>query len=374
MKPRLLITALIAVLAACVASARAQVAPNQVRLCEHNHHSGLCHSFYLEPHMRHRLVRKLPPSIDNKTTSIQSGDGVVLFVFRHPHFQGANRVFSSVDHFPAYGPPALKICGSYGSGFVWNDQISSIILTRTDRRCNDTTGISPLGWVEGVYLSSALMKNAECPEAYYPLAEDAAKNENRYPDLGPYMNNHAETAYLCGQLEVELYPEPHFKGTPVTIRGGETVARSEFQLEDFGLEHKVSSMIIRSLGGPIKGIMHLAPPERGGEAAGEPHRAPPVVATPAIIPGEIVQPGSPSLALQYDSNRPGHDYKNFDLPQARPELCRDQCAQDPRCKAFTYVSPGLQGPSARCWLKDMASPPQRVKGLVSGVKHNLSQP
>jgi hypothetical protein len=220
-----------------------------------------------------------------------------------------------------------------------------------------------------VYLSSALLKNAECPEAYYPLPEDAAKNENRYPDLGPYMNNHAETAYLCGHLEVELYPEPHFKGTPVTIRGGETVARSEFQLEDYGLEHKVSSMIIRSLGGPIKGVMHLPPPERGGEAAGTPHRAPPAVATPVVIPGQIAPPGSTSLALQYDSDRPGHDYRNLDLPQARPELCRDLCAQDPRCRAFTYVGPGIQGASARCWLKDGASRPRPAKGLVSGVKH-----
>ena len=346
------------------------VSNNEVSLCEHNNYSGLCHSFYLEPDMRYRLVRKLHPSIDNKISSVKIGSKVALFAFRHSHFQGDSLFFLYAANLPAYGPPGLKICGSVvGPGLVWNDQISSIILTRSDRRCNDTPGLSPSGWIEGVYLSSALLKNSECPEAYYPLPEDAAKYENRYPDLGPYMNNHAETAYLCGHLEVELYPEPHFKGTPVTIRGGETVARSEFQLEDYGLEHKVSSMIVRSLGGPIKGVMPLPPPERGGEAAGEPHRAPPVVATPAIIPGQIVQPGSPSLALQYDTDRPGHDYKNFDLSQARPELCRDMCAQDPKCEAFTYVSPGIQGPNARCWLKEMASRPKGAKGLISGVKH-----
>ena len=63
------------------------------------------------------------------------------------------------------------------------------------------------------------------------------------------------------------------------------------------------------------------------------------------------------------------DKPQVDLPQARPELCRDLCAQDPKCKAFTYVSPGIQGPNARCWLKDMSSRPERVNGLVSGVKH-----
>jgi hypothetical protein len=91
--------------------------------------------------------------------------------------------------------------------------------------------------------------------------------------------------------------------------------------------------------------------------------------TQAVIPGQIVQPGSPSLALQYDTDRPGHDYRNFDLPEPRPELCRDACQRDGRCRAFTYISPGIQGSKPRCWLKEAATRPQPAKGLVSGVKH-----
>jgi hypothetical protein len=88
-----------------------------------------------------------------------------------------------------------------------------------------------------------------------------------------------------------------------------------------------------------------------------------------VIPGEITVPGSSSLALQHDTNLPGHDYKNFDLPEPRPEICRDACREDGRCRAFTYVGPGIQGPSALCWLKERASRSQPAKGLVSGVKH-----
>ncbi len=41
-------------------------------------------------------------------------------------------------------------------------------------------------------------------------------------------------------------------------------------------------------------------------------------------------------------------YRNFDLQAANLELCAAQCAQDGRCRAWTYVKPGAQGPNARC--------------------------
>ena len=74
-------------------------------------------------------------------------------------------------------------------------------------------------------------------------------------------------------------------------------------------------------------------------------------------------------ALEHDVNRLGADYRAFDMPEADPELCRVACDDDPRCKAFTYVKPGLQGPSAKCWLKDSIPLPRANEGCcVSGVK------
>jgi hypothetical protein len=68
------------------------------------------------------------------------------------------------------------------------------------------------------------------------------------------------------------------------------------------------------------------------------------------------------------SDRPGGNYKNFDLSGAQPALCRDQCAAEVQCKAYTYVKPGLQGPKARCWLKG-STPNRTANGCcTSGVK------
>lgn len=62
---------------------------------------------------------------------------------------------------------------------------------------------------------------------------------------------------------------------------------------------------------------------------------------------------SPEAAppLEYGYDRPGMDYRNFNLGSPNPLLCRQACNGDARCKAYTYVRPGVQGPFARCWLK-----------------------
>jgi hypothetical protein len=78
------------------------------------------------------------------------------------------------------------------------------------------------------------------------------------------------------------------------------------------------------------------------------------------------QPTVPDL--EYDVNRAGGDYRNFDLPEPRPELCRDSCVVEEECRAFTYVKPGIQGRSARCWLKSSDGSPRPDQCCVSGVK------
>ena len=49
------------------------------------------------------------------------------------------------------------------------------------------------------------------------------------------------------------------------------------------------------------------------------------------------------------TNLPGHDYANFDAPSAF--VCRTTCGGESRCQAYTWVKPGIQGPSGHCWLK-----------------------
>jgi len=72
--------------------------------------------------------------------------------------------------------------------------------------------------------------------------------------------------------------------------------------------------------------------------------------------------------FEFNVDRPGSDFANFDLPQPRPELCREACLRDGRCAAFTYVNPGVQGPSARCWLKNPVPAARPSNCCVSGLR------
>jgi hypothetical protein len=82
-------------------------------------------------------------------------------------------------------------------------------------------------------------------------------------------------------------------------------------------------------------------------------------------------PVGPASAADAESgiDRPGGDYRNFDLEPSIAGFgpCQSSCESDGRCKTWTFVKSGVQGPKARCWLKD--SIPNAVKNncCVSGV-------
>ncbi len=67
-------------------------------------------------------------------------------------------------------------------------------------------------------------------------------------------------------------------------------------------------------------------------------------------------------------DRPGRNYKNFPLPEADVDVCRNRCAEASRCKAYTYVKPGLQGAEAWCWLKESVPDAVQNNCCTSGRK------
>jgi len=75
-----------------------------------------------------------------------------------------------------------------------------------------------------------------------------------------------------------------------------------------------------------------------------------------------------AVEYEYDTDRPGMDYKNFDLKRYHPSYCESGCNEDPLCKAWTYVKAGMQGASARCWLKNDVPPMVKNTCCISGVK------
>ena len=80
-------------------------------------------------------------------------------------------------------------------------------------------------------------------------------------------------------------------------------------------------------------------------------------------------PSAPPVTGREDGiNRPGGDFRNFDQAVADPAICEAACAADNRCRAWTWVRPGLQGPNSRCWLKHTVPPAQQSNCCVSGIR------
>lgn len=67
-------------------------------------------------------------------------------------------------------------------------------------------------------------------------------------------------------------------------------------------------------------------------------------------------------------DRPGFDYANFQQMSPRAILCQNRCDSDTRCRAWTYVKPGVQGANARCWLKDRVPKAVKSNCCTSGIK------
>ena len=67
-------------------------------------------------------------------------------------------------------------------------------------------------------------------------------------------------------------------------------------------------------------------------------------------------------------DRPGSDIKpGFDVDMYSSE-CENACKNNSTCRAYTLVKPGIQGQSAKCWLKN--AKPAKVKNTccISAVK------
>ncbi len=69
-----------------------------------------------------------------------------------------------------------------------------------------------------------------------------------------------------------------------------------------------------------------------------------------------------------DLERQGSVYKVLRDVEQDPELCRQACAEDDQCRAFTYYRPPEPEGQAHCWLQDTLVPAWASKCCVSGIK------
>jgi len=91
-----------------------------------------------------------------------------------------------------------------------------------------------------------------------------------------------------------------------------------------------------------------------------------VIKPPEDLPARAVNARHASNRLEYDIDRAGNDYRNFELDSGASS-CREACRAETACRAFTWVKPGVQGKRARCWLKDGVPQPARDLNCVSGI-------
>jgi hypothetical protein len=68
--------------------------------------------------------------------------------------------------------------------------------------------------------------------------------------------------------------------------------------------------------------------------------------------------------MQVDTDLFGGDYEGFD--SSGPDTCQAACKSDAKCKAWTYVKAGVQGPQARCYLKNVVPSPTANPCCISG--------
>jgi len=75
-----------------------------------------------------------------------------------------------------------------------------------------------------------------------------------------------------------------------------------------------------------------------------------------------------SNSMELNTDRPGRDYRSFDMPWDDPAICREACERDLKCKAWTYVKPNIQGQYSRCWLKHSVPDARQNSCCTSGLK------
>jgi hypothetical protein len=69
-----------------------------------------------------------------------------------------------------------------------------------------------------------------------------------------------------------------------------------------------------------------------------------------------------------NTDRPGFDYERDVIGRAKSDFCASKCfEQRDKCRAWTYVRPGVQDPDAVCYLKTHAADPVANDCCVSGT-------
>lgn len=72
--------------------------------------------------------------------------------------------------------------------------------------------------------------------------------------------------------------------------------------------------------------------------------------------------------IEFETDRPGSDYKKIELDTADYVQCHVACRDDSACLAWTYVKSGPKTPKPLCFLKNAVPTAVKSDCCTSGVK------
>mgnify|MGYP000745995732 CR=1 FL=1 len=331
------------------------VYPYEVIVYEHKDYTGAFQSFTLDPNKRLKIVPFLDKSMDNRISSFQCGEKVGVMVFNHPKFIHFTPNVPGFEYSHVGRQYSESVPDLSSPNFRIDDDISSLIVYHRD-----------LGPTGVALANKPISQLSDQNNRFYFLPEDWSEpslcfktledldGESEFLVLFPEKKD----SFAYGKVHVTLFEKPNCQGKWLTLPGAGGYS-TRFELNRYDWDEKAHSLEVRWEGpippvfvqGKISGVAKV--PESQVHV-----RAP-------SAPTEARAPSAPDLEKGFD--RPGSDYRNFPF-DAGPERCQQACAEDPNCKAFTWVRPGVQGPQARCWLKSAVPTAVANANCVSGVK------
>ena len=83
-----------------------------------------------------------------------------------------------------------------------------------------------------------------------------------------------------------------------------------------------------------------------------------------VLPVLVVQ----AAERETSTDRPGLDYRDFELAIPLPDQCEAACNKEKQCRAWTFAWPGKKGTRAHCFLKSGLPPKKSDNCCISGIK------
>ncbi len=274
------------------------IAPNEVKVFEHDDFVGQSLSFSLEPGMRHKLVWSLG-DMDDRISSILVGANVEVMVFNHGNFADTWTTFTANKY--SIG----KQDSIYDDDIDWNDTISSLIVYPKQEK--DFVMNIPSD-VYGVFMSNEGNLFRSSKIRFFPMPEQTSVTEAKFASFGEDMNDVFDTVLLHKKIEVTLFEDVDFKGKSLYLPGGYLESDKHlFELDDYEFDDISSSLVVGLRGlSSLKVTGTVIPPSKKEEAQIRPNiisRRSGVDTKPTIKvkPGDI-QPPILDIGGMWESN------------------------------------------------------------------------